>query len=141
MKLCMAAGFFKKNCPMNEENRPGSLNLLKNGKMWSFFFFWIWSIKKVYTICYIPVQIPYLGKMWFLRYGPKCSLPIRLQNFYINCIFRIKWWNSVFFAWWYKFMEIEIWLKSIWVSMLEEWVWLFLSQDSKSGCTLRMIIK
>ena len=30
-------------------------------------------------------QISYLGKFWFLRYGPKCSWPIRLQDFSINC--------------------------------------------------------
>ena len=29
-------------------------------------------------------QISYLGKFWFLRYGPKCSWPIRLQDFSIN---------------------------------------------------------
>ena len=29
-------------------------------------------------------QILYLGKFWFLRYGPKCSWPIRLQHFSIN---------------------------------------------------------
>ena len=27
-------------------------------------FFWIWSIKKVYIICYIPIQIIYMGKIW-----------------------------------------------------------------------------
>ena len=27
-------------------------------------FFWIYSIKKVYSICYIPSQIQYLGKIW-----------------------------------------------------------------------------
>ena len=41
----------------------------------------IWSIMKVYTICCILAQIPYLGKIWFLKYGPKCSWPIRLQDF------------------------------------------------------------
>ena len=30
-------------------------------------------------------QTSYLGKFWFLRYGPKCSWPIRLQDFSINC--------------------------------------------------------
>ena len=30
-------------------------------------------------------QISYLEKLWFLRYGPKCSCPIRLQDFSINC--------------------------------------------------------
>ena len=29
-------------------------------------------------------QISYLGKFWFLRYGPKCSWPIRLQDFFMN---------------------------------------------------------
>ena len=29
-------------------------------------------------------QISYLGKFWFLRYSPKCSWPIRLQDFSIN---------------------------------------------------------
>ena len=43
---------------------------------------------KVYIICYVPAQIPYLGKFWFLRYTPKCSQPIRLQDFLINHISR-----------------------------------------------------
>ena len=29
-------------------------------------------------------QISYLRKFWFLRYGPKCSWPVRLQDFSIN---------------------------------------------------------
>ena len=29
-------------------------------------------------------QISYLGKFWFLRYGPKCSWPIKLQDMLIN---------------------------------------------------------
>ena len=44
-------------------------------------FFKIWSIKKVYNICCILAQIPYLGKIWFPRCGPKCSRPVRLQCF------------------------------------------------------------
>ena len=50
-------------------------------KIWSLIFFWIWSIKKHYKIFCILAQIPYLGKICFLRYGPKCSRPIRLQYF------------------------------------------------------------
>ena len=30
-------------------------------------------------------QISYLGKFWILIYGPKCSWPIRLRDFWINC--------------------------------------------------------
>ena len=29
-------------------------------------------------------EISYLGKFWFLKYGPKCSWPMRLQGFSIN---------------------------------------------------------
>ena len=37
-----------------------------------------------YCNCYMLEQISYLGKFWFLRYGPKCSCPIRLRDFSIN---------------------------------------------------------
>ena len=46
-----------------------------------FNFFWIWSIMKLYIICCIFAQIPYLGKILFLRYGPKCFWPIRFHYF------------------------------------------------------------
>ena len=60
------------------DQKQGFLNLLENFVL---NFFWIWSIKKFYNICCILAQIPYLGKFWFLRYGPKCSRPIRLHYF------------------------------------------------------------
>ena len=41
----------------------------------------IWSITKFYIICCIIAQIAYLGKVWFQQYGPKCSQPIRPQDF------------------------------------------------------------
>ena len=28
---------------------------------------------KTYNICSVPAQIPYFGKFFVLRYGPKCS--------------------------------------------------------------------
>ena len=71
------------------------LNLLK-----SFInnFHWICSIMKIYIICCVLVQVSYLGKLWFLRYGPKCSQPIRLQNFLINNISRTNHWNNLIFC-------------------------------------------
>ena len=43
----------------------------------------------MYIICYVPAQIPYLGKFFFQRYGSKCSQPTRLQDFfnqpYLQC--------------------------------------------------------
>ena len=60
-------------------------------------FYWIWSIMKFFIICCVAAQIPYLGKLLFLRYGPKCSQPIRLQDFWINHISRTNQWNSLRF--------------------------------------------
>ena len=37
---------------------------------------------KIYIICSVPGKIPFLGKFLFLRYRPKCSQPIRLQDFF-----------------------------------------------------------
>ena len=51
-------------------------------------FYWIFSIMKIYLICCVLAQIPYLGKMLSLRYGPECSQAIRLQNFSIGHISR-----------------------------------------------------
>ena len=74
--------FWKKNYPKNWENGSKIVffkNLLENLVI---NFFWIWSLMKVYIICCIPAQIRYLGKtIYFLKYRPKCSWPIRLQDF------------------------------------------------------------
>ena len=48
----------------------------KMGQKWRF----LKLLKNLITICAI-IKIPYLGKMWFLGYGPKCFKPIRLQDF------------------------------------------------------------
>ena len=70
-------------------------NLLKN---FVINFYLICSIIKIYFICCVPAQIPYFGRFWFLRYGPKCSQPIRLQDFLINHISRRNRWNSQIFC-------------------------------------------
>ena len=102
-------------------------------------FFWrvfrIWSIKKVYINWCILAQILFLGKIWFLRYMPKCSLPIRSQNFYIDCISRIKWWKSLIFC-----MLIQIHEKSTGLDMVKNGFglslvsgvknWLYLKKES-----------
>ena len=75
--------------------KQGFFNLLENLVI---NFYWIWSIMEIYIICCVPAQIPYLEKFLFLRYGPKCSQPIRLQDFLINHISRINWWNSLIFC-------------------------------------------
>ena len=74
------------------DQKHGFLNLLKNAVI---HFYWIWSIMKIYIICCVPAQISYLGKFWFMRYGPKYYQPIRLQDFLINSISRTNQWNSL----------------------------------------------
>ena len=73
-------------CSQNWENnqkwtKNGFLNLLKNLVV---NFYWICSIMKIYIICCVSTQIPYLGEFLLLRYGPKCSQPIRLQDLLIE---------------------------------------------------------
>ena len=81
--LCVTGpDFFKKNLFVPKMGKVGQkqgfLNLLENVAIT---FFWIWSMKKFYNVCCILAQSPYLGKIYFLRYEPKCSWPIRLQYF------------------------------------------------------------
>ena len=67
--------------------------------------YWIRSIMKTYIFCSVPAQIPFLRKFWFMRFGPKCSQPIRLQEFLINHISRTNQWNSLSF---YLLTQIDI---------------------------------
>ena len=72
---CVWQPDFKKNCSKNGGNGPkiGFIGKCSH-------FFWIWLIKKA-DICCILARIPYFGKIWFLRYGPKCSRLILLKDF------------------------------------------------------------
>ena len=104
---------------------------------------------KIYIICCVPAQISYLGKFLFLRYRPKCSQLIRLQDFWISFFSRTNWWifwvsmirngcgqSGVwtlnltvseqwpdgikwFFACWYKCMQIKRCLKMFEVGMVK----------------------
>ena len=91
----------------------------------------------MYIICCVPAQIPYFGKFCFLRYGPKCSQPIRLQDFLINHISRTNHWSSLifcvliqihinqmlvkkwFFAWWCKFRKTKSYFNDFWVDLVK----------------------
>ena len=70
----------------NPENRP-SLGFFECiGKfIFSYFFIsMVYNESLYYCNSCMLEQTSYLGKFWFLRYGPKCSWPIRLQDFLIN---------------------------------------------------------
>ena len=125
VKLCVTEEEFLGNffLPQKLGNGPkmdqkqGFFNLLENLVI---NFYWIWSIMKIYIICCVPAQIPYLGKFLFQRYGPKCSQLNRLQDFLINHIYRtntyiipIQITNKIpwFFACWYKITWIKSWSK------------------------------
>ena len=66
---------------------------------WKIFlnFYWIWPIMKIYIPCCVFAQISFLDKLLFLKYGSKCSQPIRLQDFVINHISRRNKWNNLIF--------------------------------------------
>ena len=101
-------------------------------------FFWICSTMKIYIICCAPTQIPYLGKFLFLRYGSKCSQPIRLQDFLINRISRRNEWNSLIF---YILIQIHInqkLLKKFGGGHVQKCVWPAWLKDSKIDCISRM---
>ena len=83
-----------KKSPKMGQNQ-GFFNLLENLVI---NLYWIWSLMEIYIIGCVPAQIPYLGKFLFLRYGPKCSHPIRLQDFLINHISKTNQWNSLIFC-------------------------------------------
>ena len=44
-------------------------------------FDWKWSKMQDHTVIGFLAQTSCLPKLWFLRYGPKSSWPIRLQDF------------------------------------------------------------
>ena len=75
-------------CPQNGETRPrpGFFE-----KVQFFFSVLYLFINLVYNECLyycsscMLEKISYLGTFWFLRYGPKCSWPIRLRDFSIDC--------------------------------------------------------
>ena len=71
--------------------------LTKNRVFWKFGYNFLLNLK-TYIICCVPAQIPYLERLLFLKYGPKCSQPIRLQDFIINHISRTNQWNSLIFC-------------------------------------------
>ena len=60
-----------------------------------------------------------LGKSWFLRYRPKCSRPIRLQDFKSTIFPGQNYEKAKFCACWHRFMIIKRWLKNIGVSMVK----------------------
>ena len=113
------------------DQKQGFLNKLKN---FVINFYWICSIMKMYNICYVPAQIPYLGKF--------CSQPIRSQDLLINHISRTNQSNSLIFC---MLIQIQIWYRYklkvdqknfglAWPEMgVASW-----SQDSKIGCISRI---
>ena len=83
--LCMTKKMFY---PQNGENRPSPGFFECIGKFSFFSQFFTFFINSVYNEslqycnCCMLLQISYLGKFWFLRYGPKFSWPIRITGFF-----------------------------------------------------------
>ena len=90
--LCMTEPDFLKKMfyPQNGENRPspGFFECIGKFSFFSVLYFFIslvYNESLYYCNCCMLEQISYSWKFWFLKYGSKCSWPIRLQDFSINC--------------------------------------------------------
>ena len=89
--LCMTEADFLKImfCPQNKKigQAQGCLNVQESSVFFSVLYFFIklvYNESLYYCNSCMLEQISYLGKFWFQRYDPKCSSPIRLQDFLIN---------------------------------------------------------
>ena len=83
---------FWKSCFVlkNAENRPnpGFFECIEKFRVFFsvlyFFISLVYNESLYYCNSCMLEQISYLRKFWFLRFGPKCSWPIRLQDFSID---------------------------------------------------------
>ena len=95
-------------------------------------FYWICSIVRIYIICCYMLFANNI--ILFLRYGPKCFQPIRLQDFLINYISRTNQWNSLIFLHVdtnsHK-LKVD---QKLCVAPGQKWVWPVLSWDFKIDC-------
>ena len=82
------AGFFQKKIFYPQNREKWTTDFFEFIEKFGHEFLLNFSIMKSYISCCVPAQIPYLGKFLFLRYGPKCCQPIRLQYLLINHISR-----------------------------------------------------
>ena len=103
MKLCEIYLDFPENCVLIAKlgkwtkNRPKTrfFEFIKNFGDW-FRLNLFYNENLYYLLC--SCTNPIFGKNVFLRYGPKCSQPIRLQEFLVNHISWVSYWNSLIFC-------------------------------------------
>ena len=110
--------FFPQKLGKWTKNRPKAgffFNLLKNLVI---NFYWIRSIMKVYIICSVPAEIPYLGK--FFSWD-------RAKMFSVNHI-----------AGFLKLFLQNKLIKNLLVGRGQKWVWQIWSWNSKIDVILRM---
>ena len=75
---CLWQSQFWENCFLVLKSENGSKIVFRNLLKPLVITFFL-NLAILFTIFFS--QITYLGKIWFLSYGLKCSLPIRSQNF------------------------------------------------------------
>ena len=88
IKLCVTEPDFPEKLVLSQNLGKWNKNGPKTGffefieRFGHYFLLNLFYNENVY--CCVPPQIPYLRKFLFLRYGPKYSQPIRLQDFLIQ---------------------------------------------------------
>ena len=86
------ARFFEKNVlppKWGKQAKPRVLRMYRKVQFFflvlCFFISLVYNESSYYCNSCMLEKVSYLGKFWFLKYGPKCPWPIRLQDFSINC--------------------------------------------------------
>ena len=80
VKLCVTKPDFSKKFSLPRKSTKMSF-FFHISENFVISFGWKWSKMKDHIVINFLAQITYLPKFWFLRYGPKSSQPIRLQDF------------------------------------------------------------
>ena len=87
------------------DQKQGFYHLLKNLVIK---FYWICSVINIILFA-VFLHKSRSGKFLFLAYGPKCSQPIRLQDFIINHICKNNVSPGVSLEWIISFLQILAW--------------------------------
>ena len=118
-----------------------ALELEKMGQKWFFLnllvnlvmaFFQNLIYKESLYCCFL-VQIPYLGKIWFLRYWPKCSSTNQIAEFLNHYVSRTKRWKSLILCMLIQIHGNQKKIETYWFGHGQKWVWPVWSKDSKIG--------
>ena len=137
MKLCVTESDF-----LEKIFSPSKLGKwAKNRVFWIYWKIWHYFLPNLlyneYLFAVFLHKSHITGNFFSLRYSPKCSQPIRSQDFLINHISRTKQWNSLIFCMLIQLHINQKLIKEFLSRDGQKWVWPVWSWDSKINCISR----